>query len=97
MARILTKKTPCFKSEEASRPDPNGCSRLAMPRRSAVASAVSAEILGSRWEIRPQTSNIRHETSVWIAHHVQHPVQKQGRPVPHRRLGQRSAIVYARV
>ena len=31
-----------------------------MPRRSAVASAVSAEILGIRREIRLQTSNIRY-------------------------------------
>ncbi len=31
-----------------------------------------------------------YHTLLRIADHVQHPVQKQGRPVPNRRLGQRS-------
>src|SRR6476619_1973484 len=37
----------------------------------------------------PTSSTVYHPL-LRIAHHVQHPVQKQGRPVPNRRLGQHS-------
>jgi hypothetical protein len=56
---------------------PNGCSRLAMTRRPAVAFAVSAELLGSN-----QKSEICNLQS-----YIRHPFQKQGRPVPKQRSG----------
>jgi len=37
-----------------------------------------------------QSTNYDSRNDLRFARHVQHPVQKQGRPVPNRRLDQRS-------
>ena len=35
-----------------------------------------------------QSTNYDSRNALRFAHHVQHPVQKQGRPVPNQRIGQ---------
>ena len=39
-----------------------------------------------------QSTNYDSPNDLRFAHHVQHPVQKQGRPVPNQRLGLRHFI-----
>jgi hypothetical protein len=47
----------------------------------------ASDKLSDAHKFRPATV---HHALLRLTHHVQHPVQKQGRPVPHRRPGQHS-------
>jgi hypothetical protein len=59
-------------------------SKISLPAVVAVANMLAMVLLDS------QSTNYDSRNDLRFTDHVQHPVQKQGRPVPKRRLGQRT-------
>jgi hypothetical protein len=62
-------------------------SEISLPVLVAVANMLAMVFLDS------QSTNYDPRNDLRFAHHVQHPVQEQGRPVPKQRLEQRSFLI----